>query len=299
VTHPDESVLLAYIRRQPCDGWSGDLQQHIRDCSICSSRCVEYDQIGTLLETWARSRYFQTYPPLTERVMQRLNAPAPSLPLRLPDYAKVPTTRLVSVSVALALVMLFSIVFFAMAYKYGPLYSGTKGSHNKQSTATIVMPSIKKMPTATPVNSDTGPGSKNSGPTITVCSTSRDVRRSVLRICGTNFMPGDYVSLVVSIPGRPPWERQPVHVNQSGNMQDAFSVNDCRSVPSSIVAVDISNTSEVSQVLTGIQGGNCPGNSPDGGNSQGGGNSPDGGNSQGGGNSHRGGGPHGGGKPSG
>src|SRR5258708_24281353 len=65
--HPDKSILLAYIRRQPLDDRLY-IQQHIEHCERCSQLCDEYKLIsGTLEDALMRAPHF--YPQLTGHVI--------------------------------------------------------------------------------------------------------------------------------------------------------------------------------------------------------------------------------------
>ncbi len=135
-------------------------------------------------------------------------------------------------------------------------------------------------PTATPGEQPTETPSAN-GPTIWQCnaqsgppqsdsvsgqtqlgaqpgSTQASGRHMVLSICGTQFTPNNLIALRVRFSGYPALIRALTRSDAQGNFHVTFSIPDCSFVPASIVAVNVTHPNEVSQVLTGIQVGNCP-----------------------------------------
>lgn len=113
-------------------------------------------------------------------------------------------------------------------------------------------------PDTTPVATDTPtPGSLK--PTISLCAMESDKHQPRIRFCGSNFTAGDHVQLVISTAGNQPEVHHLVLVDAQGSFQDSWIINNCKFVPISIFAEDITpgHTSEVSQVLQGIQFQNC------------------------------------------
>ena len=51
MVHPDDSILLAYVRQQRLDqNWQENIHKHVADCEACQKRCKQLRQISTLLE---------------------------------------------------------------------------------------------------------------------------------------------------------------------------------------------------------------------------------------------------------
>lgn len=145
--HPEESLLLAYVRRQPpYDNWPA-VQQHLAECKECRQRCLQYDQVGKLLEQWARSPYYTINESLSGRVLERINAPEPLL-RRWLEGVKRPTTRIVAMPVALALVMFF---LFLSVVAHMPLTIHTGTSQHRIVPVSKTVPSIRLTPHPTVV----------------------------------------------------------------------------------------------------------------------------------------------------
>ncbi len=75
--HPDDSILLAYTRRQSLGKSWPSIHQHIVGCERCLIRCegftVTSQSITDMLTAYAHKRY---YPPLTERLSEYVENPA-------------------------------------------------------------------------------------------------------------------------------------------------------------------------------------------------------------------------------
>ena len=124
----------------------------------------------------------------------------------------------------------------------------------------FVMPTAKlvKVPPVTPVSTvTTTPGS--SGPTISLCSIQNVDAQTHLSFCGANFTPGDQVQLLEYFVDGHSRLRRPVVVSAQGTFQDWWVVYNCRMVPFSVMAEDVTpgHMYEVSQVLHNIQFLNC------------------------------------------
>src|SRR5579859_901299 len=50
IAHPDDSILLAFIRQQLLGKHGPDIDQHIAHCVKCQKRCNELRQPGKILE---------------------------------------------------------------------------------------------------------------------------------------------------------------------------------------------------------------------------------------------------------
>ena len=273
--HPDESILLAFVRRQLGDDeWPG-IQQHIANCPQCRRRCAEYDQVGAFLRQWATLEYYNTYPALTGRVLQRINTPASRL-TRWQERVKVPSLRLAVLPVAVGLVMLFSIVLFAIAYR-GPstvhdnavkhiVLTPTESILNIRQTPT---PKAKSpTPTATAISnndndddnhgqsdndhdSDNGSSSGGDG-NLYLCPSHGEHNKSTLQICGSSFTPGTQVYLIFTVQGFQFRSHEPISVEQDGNFTTSFTVLSCRLIPTAIEAVD-ANNNQLAPTLSNIQ----------------------------------------------
>ncbi len=283
VLHPDESILLAFVRRQLRDDeWPG-IQQHIASCPQCRQRCAEYDQVGAFLRQWATLEYYNTNSALTGRVLQRINAPTSVLE-RWQERVKIPSLRLATIPVAVVLVMLFSIVLFAIAYR-GP----STGHGNANSVQHIVLTPTEavrtirqtptpraKTPTPTPTaisnndndddnhgqsdndhDNDNGPSSGGDG-NLYLCRGQGDHNAFALQVCGSNFTPGEHIYLIFTVQGYQFQPHEPIQVEQDGNFTTSFIVPNCRLVPTAIDAVD-TNNNQLAPTLSNIQLARCSG----------------------------------------
>lgn len=267
VQHPDESILLAFVRRQlRNDEWPG-IQEHLAHCPQCRRHCAEYDQVGAFLRQWATSEYYATNPALTERVLQRINA-STSVRERWQERVRMPSLRLMAVPVAIALVVLFSVVFFTIAYR-GPL---TGQGHNVKHivlTPTQAVRNIRQTPTAkarppTPTatvatkNDHDGGNSSSSGGggNLYLCSPPRKHNAFVLQVCGSNFTPDAQIYLIFTVQGQQFQPRGAITADQSGDFAMSFIIPNCRFVPNAINAVD-ANNNQLAPTLSNIQVGHC------------------------------------------
>ena len=99
-------------------------------------------------------------------------------------------------------------------------------------------------------------------PTLGLCSTTSDKAQRRIRFCGSNFTAGSQVQLVVTFAFSQSKFKLLVPVNAKGIFQISWIASDCKFVPLSIYAQDVTpgHTAEISQILQDIQFLNC--NSP-------------------------------------
>ena len=128
---------------------------------------------------------------------------------------------------------------------------------SRQATPTVTPETVfPAYPGTTPVATPTHGSPK---PTISLCSIGSDKDKSRIRFCGSNFTAGDQVQLVISLAGNQSKVRHLVLVDARGSFQDSWVINNCKFMPISVFAEDITpgHTSEVSQVLQNFQFQNC------------------------------------------
>lgn len=252
--HPDDDVLLAYIRQQTIC-WSGDIQHHITLCQVCQSRCIQLRETSILIERWSDSlsaHTSYTASLLSERVLQRIQRPAPRSTPLFTWGSLLSSWRLASLPLALALLILFTVGVMALARQLSSSYLiGTSQLPAQTLATTYVTGKITSPPTPTSLLS-TESEVIGTAPYIRLCSNAQDVAKQQLRVCGYNFTPGSKVALILEIAGSGPKMRPTVSVNASGRMEDAFSVSSCRAVPRAIVAFNPEQRAETSQVLEDI-----------------------------------------------
>ncbi len=296
VKHPDESMLLAYVRRQSYPDWPGGMRQHIDSCTQCKTRCNEYAQVGTLLEALSHSSQYQSYPPIADRVLWRIEQSQRVAMNRQQHIAvqRLRSLRVVSLPTAFILALLCTGILIALAYQTGALshISGIVSFNKvtsisnetppqltpkptlptKQSTKTPPSPVATSTPDVEPTPTS-GSSRRTNGPKIQQCAPQFGpgsgpeqqngftlVRGSalVLSICGSQFTPYKSIALLARYTGFPVLLRYLTRSDAQGKFHVTISIPNCNFVPASLIAVNIVNPKEMSQVLTGIQVGNCP-----------------------------------------
>lgn len=271
MTHPDNGMLLAYVRRQQGGAMAKKIQQHIARCQFCRLRCTEFAQVGTTIETWTRSSSYRSYPSLTNSVLREIYEPKQLVPQHLRHHLAPTSIRVFSIPVAMLLIVLCMVTVTIIVLAN---LSGRTASPNIAKATQTVMPvvttGIFPKPTATlpppttqPTTVPIIPGSPTATTTtaeksrITNCTTAIDILEQHLRICGRNFTPGSSVRLILNTPGGKVRQRDPVKVSADGAIQDSIPIRSCKDVPVAVQAQSTTAMSEVSQVLNNITYGNC------------------------------------------
>jgi hypothetical protein len=276
--HPEKSILLAYIRRQPLDDRLY-IQQHIEHCERCSQLCDEYKLIsGTLEDALMRASHF--YPQLTSRVIY-------SVEKHLYESGKLRAAqrqgsrgyrsgrRMAGLPVAISLVLLFAVLLTTVAYaistNHTPLISNIshQGIVTTQPTPDLGNlvpppqvtskhkhpPKHAVAPTRTSsVAAATTPFSTPQ-PSMVICGRSATGTAMYLMLCGYHFTPGDKVTVVLEYPENNR-SLAPITVNANGQFEDSVSIA-CAYVPIAIYAKDQTHSKE-SGMLTNIPRGCTP-----------------------------------------
>ena len=271
--HPDDSILLAYIREQAQDGGWSSIHQHIDTCKECYQRSMEYAQISTeLSETLEHFQRNQDYRPLAESVFELMHNPAAvrlarrqreeERRVRYPAQgAKWVSFRpVLAPTAALLLLLLFAVTVLASRADWSYLghYILPQGQNS------TVLPSIATVnshtllsPTARPSGTVSATGTATRTPTLRLCTTNADKALSRMRFCGANFTPGDKVQLIVHLASGDTRTRHPILVDAQGHFQDFWVVINCKDFPIAINVQDEMNSTEVSLVLRSNQMGHC------------------------------------------
>jgi len=273
--HLEDSILLAYLRRQQLeDALSLLIRQHveIERCPRCLHKLDELAQVNATLDVLGQMPSYQHYPELSvaetyARVQgaasKRTSAQASPYPITDRQRPRKSALRLVSVPVAIALTMLFTIVIAFALFSGKSMVSGPsqEGIHSDLTNPTLVLrnhpPSTPNLaltataaltPTATPVM----------GPYIEVCSTSNyNIAHWRLVICGHNFEAGSKVVLVAL--GKTPTLLPNVSVNKQGDFQTGWNIDNCANLPTTILAYEKTNKVKPTEVtLQDIAFGHCP-----------------------------------------
>ena len=269
--HPDDSILLAYTRKQALDeGWSS-IHHHIDTCKECYQRSMEYAQISTeLSETLEHFQSNQDYPPLAESVFELMhNPPAVRLARRQREEERRVRYRaqgakwvffrpVLAPTAALLLLLLFAVT--VLAYRGDLSYLGHYILPQGQNST--VLPSIATVSSHTSTERPSGTvsatGTATRTPTIRLCTTNADKAQSRMRFCGASFIPGDKVLIVVHFASGGARTLHQVLVDAQGHFQDSWVVANCKDVPMTIDVQDETNSTEVSLELRGShQLGHC------------------------------------------
>ena len=269
--HPDDSILLAYIREQAQDGGWSSIHQHIDTCKECYQRSMEYAKISTeLSETLEHFQRNQDYPPLAESVFELMHNPAAvrlarrqrekERRVRYPAQgAKWVSFRpVLAPTAALLLLLLFAVT--VLAYRGDLSYLGHYILPQGQNGTVLPSMATVRSHTSTerPSGTVSATGTATRMPTIRLCTTNADKAQSRLRFCAANFTPGDKVLLVVHLASGGARTLHPVLVDAQGHFQNSWVVANCKDVPMTIDVQDETNSTEVSLELRGShQLGHC------------------------------------------
>ncbi len=270
--HPEDSILLAYMRLQQLEDWPR-INRHIdvEQCPRCRRKCDELAQVSATLSVLRQMAAYQRYPELSAdrtyaHVQEFANKRAPlQAYLHWAGNRQRPRkspVRLVSLPVAFGLALLCVVLVLAAHLSGGSLLPGSFQGHispSQNNAATVqaqhTTPAPHPAATLTPAaTSTTGPQAY-----LKVCSTAADNAQSRLVICGFNFVPGHKVALVVDVPGRQLVTRHAVVVDQQGEFRDGWHIYNCKNLPVAVYAEDLTaGTGNYSSTLVNIAFANCP-----------------------------------------
>jgi len=266
--HPDKSILLAYIRRQPLDDRLY-IQQHIEHCERCSQQCDEYKRISSTLEAaLMQVRHF--YPRLTSHVFYSIEEHSyESGKLRVAQSLRDdrPKRRMARLRVAISLVLLFAMLLTTVAYaistNHTPLisYISHQGIATTQPTPDlgnlVPPPQVTSKhkhppkhgvaPARTPSVAQATTTAATPKPSIVICGTSATGTSMYLMLCGYHFTPGDKVRVVLEYLNASK-SLAPVTVNANGQFEDGFTI-DCRNAPIVIRASNQSHSTESAMLI--------------------------------------------------
>lgn len=282
--HPDDSDLLAYVRRQQLEDRLS-IRRHIEQCPFCRRKCSMFASDSETLSVLARMRAYQQYPertpgqtleyvisaaqqpePLGIRVLQQLRAVAgidwprrPSKRMLVLRFSSAVALALLLVLLAFEMVLAFQRCGFSLPFLFthmqvsgGPANLSVVERHYSTPTPSPAQGTA----TATSASPTASPGTR---PYIEVCSTPDEFAQYRLAICGYNFKPGDRVSLIVVIPGRLPVTRRALTVNAQGIFRDSWNItSSCKYLPAVISVHDMTHPAVHSNILENIEFPGCP-----------------------------------------
>jgi len=263
--HPDKSILLAYIRRQPLDDRLY-IQQHIEHCERCSQQCDEYKYISSTLEA-ALTQVRHFYPRVTSHVFYNIEEHSyESGKLRaaqrqsLRDYRPKRRMARLGVAISLVLAMLLTTVAYAISTNHTPLIShqGIVTTQPSPDLGNLVPPPqvtskhkhppkhVVAPPQTPSVAAATTPFSTPK-PSMVICGRSAAGTSMYLMLCGDHFTPGDKVTVVLEYLKNSK-SLAPVTVNANGQFEDGFTI-DCANVPIVIYANDQTHSTESATLM--------------------------------------------------
>ena len=273
--HPvDAGHLLAIIRGQHLDN-EAFVRQHLTECEQCRQDYAELMQTSRMLEVLGPMARYQRYPELLP--VQVLVKARQSVPQQRSSSYRLPA-RGVSLPVAVILVIMALAIVIALALVQtgklpAPWYLPRGG--NLVATNPALVAGVKEhqpSPTAHRTQISTGmPGGTVTAtlsptsivlarPTIVVCPAQQDLKNHLLDICGSDFTPGDQVSLYL----RTYYRKQPLQltqayrVNDLGNFMGKLNIIWCLFPSTSIYASDAkSYPSAISNTLNNVSRPGC------------------------------------------
>jgi hypothetical protein len=278
--HPEDSVLLAYVRRQQLeDRLSINRHINVEQCPRCRHKCDELAQTSATLDVLGQMGAYQHYPelPAATTFSHVQGAANKQNPLRAyvhwagrQQRPRKSIVRLISLPLAFGLALLCVVLVLAAHWPGGslvmePSQGGTSPSQSNatalQEQHTTPTPDLALTATArassSPTPALTPTASPGPQPYLKVCSTPADIAQLRLVICGFNFEPGHKLSLVVDIPGKQLVTRHPVLVDEQGEFQDDWYIYYCGNLPAAIFAEDMTAGTDYSYTPVNISFANC------------------------------------------
>ncbi|GAC1523142.1 MAG: hypothetical protein NVS3B14_23530 [Ktedonobacteraceae bacterium] len=213
-------------------------------CPQCSQTFAGLSQSSKALDHLKEMSRYVHYPELKpEQVLAHAQR---SVPLRSAwkgqSYAPKPSLRVVSIPVAFAMLLLFTLVVFVLAYALvnsGKIHFVPGNAHS----GIVPNPYQEETGIASHLLSSTPPAVVVSpappGPTLEFCSPHKAVR---IVICGSDFKPKERVVLLITTPGnRRPivLQKVPVTINPQGGFKESLDIPACKNLPLTIGAEDI------------------------------------------------------------
>ncbi len=292
--HPDDSVLLAYMRRQALvESWPS-LQQHIFDCNRCQQHYQDLADVSALLtDTLLYAPDAHHYPSLVGNVLEAIHDPgADRLALRKRRQAQLredlalgkalvihflisaktgvmrvlpglPTPGAQRTSAGRLRVMPTTIALLLLAIIVVLTFSLTASAFGLFHVSGEIIP-LPLQPTATVpshavtslVNQPTATPSTNA-PMLKLCTTSSDKAQSRIRICGSHFAPGDKVQLIIQTAATQTHTRHTLFVDAQGNFQDSWIIVSCKDYPAVVSVEDLTYALTAATELQNNQLGLC------------------------------------------
>jgi hypothetical protein len=257
--HPEDSILLAYLRGQELEVRSSVIQHIDKEkCPVCLQKLNELKQVSTTLDVLGEMRSYQYYPELSvaNTLVRMQSAVNPRIPVKTAmngaNYRQLPrksAVRLISVPAAFVLALLFTMSMLVYANLPGRSlnpFSFNGDTDPGQGIATVVVPPHATSTKVANVTATAIGGSPNAKePYLKVCSTQANIDQLRLVICGFNFDRFHHATLVVFVTGKKPiWFRN-IPVDQHGKFQVGWQIADCGNVPTFIYGYEVTSSKPI------------------------------------------------------
>jgi hypothetical protein len=269
--HPEDSLLLAYLRGQELEALSSVIQ-HIEDekCSVCLQKLHELKQVNATLDVLGEMRHYQYYPELSvaDTYARMQNAVSRKAPAKSAmdgaNYRHRPrksAVRLISVPVAFGLAILFTMAMLVFARFSGTSFNPFSQTGGTSPVQLIVTVAVPPQTTSTPGVNPTAtaivqPEAKE--PHIKVCSTQTNIAQMRLVICGFNFDREHKATLVIYVTDKGPFWVHAIPVDRHGKLQVGWIIADCSNVPTFVYGYEFTGTKYIKVKLQITSFGNCP-----------------------------------------
>lgn len=291
--HLEDDVLLAYTRGQLAADVVLIVQQHCAKCTACTQKCAEYTQLGTTLQQSLTST-LPVYPSIVHMLGNALDSPAAASAalqqrnenkkrlrkLRARISGSRPTRLIPAIGVLPLMIIFVSllVVVGVLAYTssnnkglFPATISGRSKTGTPNNAATFPnQPTATSMPVLTRTASTAAPGTTVEGtpggtatpssttkPVIWVCSSNADLAQSRLRICGKNFKMGEKVIVLEVLPNSGRRWALLTTADAYGDISGAWTIPNCRSVPTWVFAYDITRGLTTQLVPVNVSPGGC------------------------------------------
>jgi hypothetical protein len=277
--HPEDSILLAYLRGQELEVRSNVIQ-HIdgEKCSVCLQKLNELKRVSATLDVLGDMRSYQYYPEVSvadtyARMQSAVNRQPPSKSTMNGAFnrhrPRKSAVRLISVPAAFGLAILFTMAMLVFANLTGSSFnpfSLTGGTSSGQNILTVEVPShsisspgANLTATVTATANGTPDGARNvKEPYIKVCSTQSDIDQLRLIICGDNFDSTHKATLIAYVPGKNLLWLRNIPVDKHGTLQVGWIIADCGNVPTFIYGYEVTSLKPIIVKLQITSFGICP-----------------------------------------
>lgn len=265
--HPEDSILLAYLRKQQLEDRLSVLQHiDVEKCPRCLHKLNELKQISDTLDVLGKMRSYQHYPELSvadtyARIQREASHRTTSnVYLQGVNHQQRPrrsVVRLISLPAAFGLAIFFTVAMLVFANFSGqslipgplkgvirPSLSNSTGVVAHSSTPTPdpdLTATMNAKAIATAVQTAT-PALVTKA-YIAVCSTPANVAQWRLVICGYNFDPAHKATLLAI--GKKPMLQSNLLVDQHGKFQFGWNIVNCRNLPTIIYAFEVTSSKPI------------------------------------------------------